>query len=347
MNETLAGLKRCAEESLPGGQRSLNCRVCGNTTGNRKYRIAEMMFGTGDVFEYFECNRCGCLQIAEIPSNLPEFYPQGYYSLEDDPKPHTRFRSFVLKQVCRYALCGPGPLGGWTYRLLSRRLPTLALLGLTGVRANARILDVGSGTGRFVRLLRRGGFAALGIDPYVSHDICDSFNAPLVLNRSLHEHCLSCEEKYDVIIFDHSFEHLPDPLAALSATRNLLESRSSATCIIQTPTVSSWAWEHYREHWVQLDAPRHLHLQSLGSMCLLASKAGFKVERVLFTSTEFQFWGSEQYRRGVPLMSDGSYRQGTPLFSRAEIAVFRRRAASLNAAGKGDQAAFFLKPTAV
>jgi hypothetical protein len=95
---------------------------------------------------------------------------------------------------------------------------------------------------------------------------------------------------------------------------------------------------------VQLDAPRHLFIHSVKSMETLAAQAGLRVAEVAWDSTEFQFWGSEQYLRDIPLRADASYatRPEKSIFSARQIADFRTKAAELNALGRGDQAAFFL-----
>lgn len=56
------------------------CRICGNETNNRAFHVREMMFGWKDVFEYFECADCGCVQIAAIPDDLDKYYPTDYYA---------------------------------------------------------------------------------------------------------------------------------------------------------------------------------------------------------------------------------------------------------------------------
>jgi len=46
------------------------CKVCNNEKNNRTYQIREMMYGFKEEFTYFECLKCGCLQIAAIPKNM-------------------------------------------------------------------------------------------------------------------------------------------------------------------------------------------------------------------------------------------------------------------------------------
>jgi hypothetical protein len=60
----------------------LACRICGNIKDNKEYIIKEMHFGFGEEFTYFQCKKCGCLQIKNIPDNLSKYYPSNYYSLK-------------------------------------------------------------------------------------------------------------------------------------------------------------------------------------------------------------------------------------------------------------------------
>jgi hypothetical protein len=96
---------------------------------------------------------------------------------------------------------------------------------------------------------------------------------------------------------------------------------------------------------VQLDAPRHLFLHTRRSLEIVAEQAGLYVDAVVHDSYELQFWGSEQYRRDIPLNSEGSYRwgAGAPIFSPEQIAAWREEAEMLNRQGRGDQAAVYLR----
>jgi hypothetical protein len=80
-------------------------------------------------------------------------------------------------------------------------------------------------------------------------------------------------------------------------------------------------------------------------MEILARGTGFELSRVVYDSTGFQFWGSEQYRMGIPLRDGAVPQKGPPrgLFSKEDLRQFERRARELNAANRGDQAVFYLR----
>ena len=78
----------------------------------------------------------------------------------------------------------------------------------------------------------------------------------------------------------------------------------------------------------------------------LARRAGFKVTRVLFDSNAFQFWGSRQCTKGIPLASERSYSNTRyslrPSVSRTEILRYAAEARKRNRWSTGDQAGFLL-----
>ena len=149
----------------------------------------------------------------------------------------------------------------------------------------------------------------------------------------------------DVMMFNHSLEHVADSAAGLTAVASRLVL--GGLCFVRIPTTSSEAWELYGADWVRIDAPRHVFVPSRRGMARLAKRVGLVLERAIDDSTAFQFIGSEFYRKGVPLFreSNGSLRASAPEahFSRKEIRRWVRRSAELNAAGRGDQCAFLLR----
>lgn len=317
------------------------CRICGNIEDNRTFLAREMMFGTREEFRYFECSRCGCLQIAEIPPDISRFYPKDYYSYLP-PTGEGRFafarRYLKLKRI-RHVLDGEASmLGRWA----AKRFPAPGYLANwfqpAGVKSRDQILEVGCGNGSLLVELESEGFRNLtGADPFVENDITYP-GGVRVLKRRLQE----MQGRFDFAMIHHAFEHVPDPLETLVEFRRLLAP--GRTLLVRVPIASS-AWEEYGIDWVQLDAPRHFYLHTEKSMEVLAGKTGFKVRYVVFDSTEFQFWGSEQYRKGVALRDPSSHAMDASRsgFTSGQISGFRARAEKWNQERRGDQACFFLQ----
>jgi hypothetical protein len=78
---------------------------------------------------------------------------------------------------------------------------------------------------------------------------------------------------------------------------------------------------------------------------LLVEKCGLVIRDIVFDSTEMQFWGSEQYKKGIPYWAENSYLLNAKksIFSTKQIKEFRKTAKEININGQGDQAAFYLR----
>lgn len=290
------------------------CQVCGNFEDNKPFFAQEMMFGFREKFEYFECTHCGCVQIVDIPADLGKYYPEEYYAgqekLPDLPKP------INMGEPVRY----------W--------------VELAGVGLDAAILDVGSARGHMLLDLHEAGYSNLtGVDPYIEKDL-NLKPGVRVLNRTLN----NLEGSYDFIMLHHSYEHMPDPVGTLKNLHRLL--KPNQLLLLRIPVASSYAWKKYGKDWVQLDPPRHLFLHTDKSIGILAKKVGFSIEKEIYDSNSFQFYGSELYQRGITLVeSFPTLLQNLDefIFSYDELQEFEDRAAILNHKQEGDQACFYLR----
>lgn len=318
------------------------CRICENSDHNTTYEVCEMMLGLRDMHTYFECASCGCLQIANVPDNIQEYYPNEDYYSYDAIKAVTGIKGKLIKMRDRYAATGSCFVG----RLMQRIQPhdKLPSLRHANVSLDSKILDVGCGAGHLLHSMKEAGFKnLLGIDPFNAKEL-NYDNGLNIRPKSIHD--MSDSNEWDLIMFNHSFEHVFDQHDVLEKVMSLL--KPNGICMIRVPTVTSWAWRSYGVDWVQLDAPRHLFLHSLQSMNVLAEQKGFKLENVIYDSFAFQQWGSEQYKKDIALHDENSYAVNPDKspFSDADIREFETHSKELNDSKSGDQAAFYLRKPA-
>jgi SAM-dependent methyltransferase len=235
-----------------------------------------------------------------------------------------------------FVVLGKGFIGRMLFSLFPAE--DLRLLSACQLTKKSSILDVGCGAGLLLHRLKNAGFEnVMGADPYIKNDI--KYKNGLVIHK---KELSKIEECWDLIMFHHSLEHISDQQSTLNAVS--VKLNKGGTCLIRIPTVSSYAWQHYRVNWVQLDAPRHLYLHSEESISIAAEKAGLKINNSYRDSTDFQFWGSEQYIKDIPLESQNSYSKSPEgsIFSKEDIASFKKRGWELNDSNMGDQAVFYL-----
>lgn len=312
------------------------CKVCGNANQNKIHLAREMMLGLGGDFEYFECSGCGCLQIKEIPSDLSRYYPENYYSYEQQQ--HSWLGRYLRTQRTAYKLYGTNLLGMWMsimagdYSSLSYKK---GWFSKAGVSRRSKILDVGCGSGKLLRRLGSLGFTNLtGVDPFIKEDI--RLGNIVIYKKELSD----LQGRYDFVMLHHSFEHMAEPLDVLKTIKEKLNPECYA--LIRIP-VANYAWRKYGVNWVQLDAPRHLYLHTVKSMQIMAKEAGLEIVDIVFDSTSYQFIGSEGNVQKQ--LSDG--KPGLPLNSinKRQIREFERRTNDLNMSGESDQACFYLRNT--
>ncbi|HUN69694.1 MAG TPA: class I SAM-dependent methyltransferase, partial [Burkholderiales bacterium] len=281
------------------------CRICGNTEGNSRHFPKEMMFGTREEFEYLECGRCGCLQIAAIPADLAKYYPrESYYSYKPPKKKLYPAWVLRLRQERTRHFLGERTLLGALGGALTKRSEHFDWFRHGHVRLDSRSLDVGCGSGTLLLRLQREGFRSLlGADPFIEADI-DYGNGVRILKRSVGE----IEGRFDFVMLHHSFEHMLDPADTLVKLQRLLSP--AGTLLLRIPVSDCHARRKYGLNWMAWDAPRHLYLHSVKSMELLAAAAKMEIFLREYDSSCQQFTSSELYIRGIPYIEHGKYRPG-------------------------------------
>lgn len=311
------------------------CRICGNSKNNTDYLVREMMYGFRETFEYFQCANCQCLQIKSIIDDMSKYYPGNYYSFSKySGKDFKGIKGYITKK--RYSATT------LSSTILNKLF--LAIAGKKGydiftklnISKTSKILDVGSGNGEhFLYPLAEIGFKnVLGCDPFINETI-DYDNGLKILKSDI----FKIDGSFDLITYHHAFEHLPNPSENLKKVSELLNK--NGVCVLRIPTVSSYAWKHYKTDWVQLDAPRHFFIHSKKSIALLAEKHNLELFDIKYDSNHLQFTGSELYKKDIPLKDLRTAAAKTLV--KKDKSRFNREAKKLNKENKGDQAAFFLR----
>jgi SAM-dependent methyltransferase len=318
------------------------CRLCGSIGPHEILVVREMMHGTREPFEYYGCAACDTLQIVNVleGEELMRHYPPNYHSSNVSVSAWPKALQWLITQQDRFKLHTGGRLVG---ALMAATLldvivrvgtggDAVRMLGQLAVEHDARILDVGCGGGALLDRLAGVGFSNLsGADPFIAADGETPRGVPL-MKRYLSQ----VNGEFDLIMFNHSLEHVPDPVATLKVAREKLAA--GGICLVRLPTTSSEAWTLYRADWVQIDAPRHIVIPSRHGMALAADRVGLRVEKTFDDSYLGQFMGSEAYRRDVAV-TDPKFLK---LFGPKRIWEWEKRARRLNRQGRGDQTGFVL-----
>lgn len=296
------------------------CRICNHQNENcNLYNINDKMFNGKEKFEYFECTNCGTLQISSIPENIGAFYPDNYYSLSSKLSLKDRL-VFRLRDYIFYY-----NFPSFLVEKLKIKMSNLSLEAFLKLKLSKslKILDVGCGEGKFLKSIYQLGFKNIsGIEPFALKEQKSPFP---IYRKSLED----LDDKYDVITFNHVFEHVEDVNETLKTCYDLLNRNGKI--IIRVPVKDSYAYELYKENWIQWDAPRHFQLLTKKAIHILTNQNNFELKHYYCDSYKLQFTGSEKYKRHL------SYQTPNSIFTKSELKEFTNISIELNKQQKGDQ----------
>ena len=211
-------------------------------------------------FRFVECSDCGHQFLNPRPqsSDLDVIYPSTYYSLTGPTNP-------LVRRLQRH----------WE----SGKVQTYGESIGSGAR---RILDVGCGNGRFLKILRDFGDDAwelVGID-------FDKNAVDQCVEAGFEAHVARMEdfggdqdaETYDGIIMLQLIEHVEDPSEVAASAFRLL--KPGGCFIVETPNLAGLDHALFRGRWWgHYHFPRHWHLFSSDSIRRMFEDKGFEVEK--------------------------------------------------------------------
>lgn len=316
----------------------MKCSICMNEENNKIYNVKEMQIGLREEFEYMECSNCGVLQITNMPKNIGKYYRSNYISFNSQRfsfiKNYLKYKlwdHYAVKKSIIGKLVSFHPY--YSEDIFAELWKSLFEKGI--LTKDSIILDVGCVSGDFLSNLKKDGFFNIeGIDLFVDKN---HIHKNIKITQSALDK-FSPNEYYDIITSHHSFEHMNNQLENFKQFKRLL--KDNGILIIRIPLKSKYIWDKYSVNWYQIDAPRHFYLHTLKSFELLAKKAGFIIENIIFDSAYPQFTTSQQYEKDIS-MSDANF--SLYGLDKSKLNYYKEKSKNLNQNKEGDQAIFILK----
>lgn len=138
-----------------------------------------------------------------------------------------------------------------------------------------KILDVGAGTGDFLKVCKNNNWKVNGVEPSEkARDFASKKNIELKKDISEFNN-----EQFDVISLWHVLEHIPNLIEYINQLKKLL--KPNGVLIIAVPNYKSYDANHYKEFWAAYDVPRHLWHFSQTSIKKLFSTIEMNVEKII------------------------------------------------------------------
>ena len=140
------------------------------------------------------------------------------------------------------------------------------------------LLDIGCGTGDFLRFAQQNDWVVMGIEP--NENARRIANLKTVNSVFGTDKLLKLKPKsFDVITLWHVLEHLSELEEQLSLFKKLL--KPNGTLVVAIPNFKSYDAQYYNKYWAAYDVPRHIWHFSRYSISKLFKKENMKVAKTL------------------------------------------------------------------
>jgi len=156
------------------------------------------------------------------------------------------------------------------------------------------ILDVGAGTGDFLKFCSNKGWSISGVEPNISA-INKAAEKGIFLNEDINQ---IKNTSFDVITLWHVLEHVENLSDYITTLKKLLSK--NGRLVIAVPNYKSYDAKYYKEFWAAFDVPRHLWHFSQTSIHKIFSEEKMIVEKTIPMKFDAYYVSllSEKYKSG-------------------------------------------------
>ena len=232
------------------------CDVCGSSSHRFLFRGPDRLMGLPGEFSFVRCTNCGLIyQWPRLPwEQLAAYYEGDYASystlLDDDP--------IIIRRLLRR-------LGGLKQRWYVERF-----------KRGGSLLDVGCGTGLFLREMQHAGSWQLsGVEPTTEAAAYVRRRLNIPVYDELFEDAPLLPASQDVITLWHVLEHVPSPTATLQKAWQVL--KPGGFLIASVPNYESIARRAFGRYWIGWDLPRHTYIIPRPLLSRMFRDVGFEV----------------------------------------------------------------------
>jgi SAM-dependent methyltransferase len=296
---------------------ALHCPLCGHEGRSLWAGLRDRFFSAPGAWGIRQCEACQLWWLDPKPDEreIGRFYAD-YFThtpVATDP---------VNSSVVRAYLRRYGYGGSRLLHAATRVVPWMddlagGLVSWLPARPNGTLLDVGCGSGEFLRRMRALGWAVRGVE---------SDQAAVDIARRVHGLDVRTETlanlrdaSFDAVTMHHVIEHVPDPPGFIRDAGRLL--RQGGVLVIVTPNSQSLASGWFGRNWVHWDPPRHLHVFSRRSLRVVVERAGLSCKIVRTTARYARFaWSASSSIRASGGKADSGRARG---FARAQSLAFQ------------------------
>ena len=216
-----------------------------------------------------------------VPKNLGDYYKS------EDYISHTDSKKSILDKVYQ-------AVKNITLKRKLKLIDTYLFNQNSSSRSEKNILDVGAGTGDFLKVCKDDSWNVFGVEPDLgARNIASKKGIILLEDLSKIKN-----KQFEIITLWHVLEHVENLEEYISTLKSLLTK--DGKLIIAVPNYKSYDAKYYKEFWAAFDVPRHLWHFSQTSISKLFSKENMMVEKTLPMKFDSYYVSllSEKYKSG-------------------------------------------------
>lgn len=238
------------------------CIVCFSINVNELFKTRE--------FIYLKCTKCDLVFLKKMPSRS---YYKRLYSYEDSLSEEISKLNPILYIYSKIPLLA-GLRIYWSDYVNKMRAKSIVVN-----KEKGKILDVGCGSGNFLKKMEMYGWKVWGIE--VGEKLVKIARTKLTgakVYKGLLEETKLGKERFDVVTLWHVFEHMADPKAVIKKTSAILKKKG--LLVIEVPHSKALNLSIFRRYWTLLLEPQHLHFWSRDSLKVLLKEFDLNLEKV-------------------------------------------------------------------
>ncbi len=217
-----------------------NCVLCDSDTFNLIYDLGK--------YKIQRCSKCGLVRtFGEMEASYEHYHRDEEYASLDN-----YFRNIFQKRYniivnCKFKIENSSKAG--------------------------RVLDIGASTGVMLDIFKSNGWETWGVEPSEAGKIL-RYKDIKILNTTFEKAKLP-KNYFDVVIMNHTLEHVEDPIKVLKKIHQIL--KKGGIVYIDVPNFGSLSSHIAGRGWKFLHAYEHIHQFEPDTLKKCLQKAGFEI----------------------------------------------------------------------
>lgn len=262
-----------------------NCPVCQKDSFKKYMGVKDHMI-TKEEFTIVECTHCGF----HFTNPIPLEEDLGNYYKSEDYISHSSNKKGLINSL---------------YHLVRSITLKQKVKWIANEANGDQLLDIGSGTGHFLKAANAKGFKGIGVEPNPeARDFAHKKNE--VRSVAQEELYKIDKNSFDVITMWHVLEHVYNLREDLQRISEILNNNGKL--FIAVPNMNSFDARYYRNYWAAFDVPRHLYHFKQNDIARILLDFGFDLKKIIPMKYDAYYVSmlSEKYRShlsplGIPV----------------------------------------------